>query len=249
MRRFINILLISIVITLLGLGFLELYKFQKIDMQNDTLRHDVIEVPDIPEDEGNNINPEDPANRRVDFEKLQAINPDIKGWIYIPGTNIDYPILIGDQDEEYLSKDFNGNYLYAGSIFAFSGTDLQNDMHVRLYGHNMISKQMFGDLTNFRSQSYADQHNKMYIYLPGRTKIFTIISAFGCRYNDVIFTQLYTDHGTLENELIDRSVIHETPPSGEGQIYTLATCQGYVGTPIRFAVSFMLEKEIFVIEL
>lgn len=54
--------------------------------------------------------PQSPAKRSIDFTVLQGINPDIAAWIYIPGTAIDYPVLIGKTDGEYLKKDYQKSY-------------------------------------------------------------------------------------------------------------------------------------------
>ena len=63
-------------------------------------------------------NENNPLNRKIDFHKLKNENKDIVAWIYIPGTTVDYPILIGDTNEEYLYKDLEGNYTPLGSIFS-----------------------------------------------------------------------------------------------------------------------------------
>ena len=55
-------------------------------------------------------NEEDPLNRIIDFQKLKSINKDVVAWIYIPGTKVDYPILVGESDEEYLYKNINKEY-------------------------------------------------------------------------------------------------------------------------------------------
>ena len=45
------------------------------------------------------------AASTIDWDALLAQNPDTVGWIYMPGTSIDYPIVQGETDEEYLKKD------------------------------------------------------------------------------------------------------------------------------------------------
>ena len=59
-------------------------------------------------------NEEDPLNRIIDFQKLKSINKDVVAWIYIPGTKVDYPILVGESDEEYLYKNINFQYIGKG---------------------------------------------------------------------------------------------------------------------------------------
>ena len=48
------------------------------------------------------------SSMTVDWDALLGKNPDTVGWIYMPGTSIDYPIVQGETDEEYLRKDFAG---------------------------------------------------------------------------------------------------------------------------------------------
>lgn len=55
--------------------------------------------------------------RSIDFERLHKINPDIVAWIEVPGTNIDYPVVQGKDNEEYMHHTFRKNYNFAGCIF------------------------------------------------------------------------------------------------------------------------------------
>ena len=59
--------------------------------------------------------------RTIDFPALQRINPEIVGWLYVPQIGVDSPILTGQTDTEYLTKDFEGAYSPLGSIFTFAG--------------------------------------------------------------------------------------------------------------------------------
>ena len=52
----------------------------------------------------------DPMERTIDFAALQRINPEIVGWLYVPQIGVDSPILTGQTDTEYLTKDFEGAY-------------------------------------------------------------------------------------------------------------------------------------------
>ncbi len=77
----------------------------------------------------------------VDFDELQAMNPDIYAWVTIPDTDISYAVLQrdGDDDQEYYSKHSeNGAYYSGGSIFSqdYNQKDFSDPMTV-LYGHNL----------------------------------------------------------------------------------------------------------------
>lgn len=246
LKRFINAVLVLLLLALLALGFRELYMFWSAQEDSNTLKEVAVKVPEDVEDA------EDPFNRYIDFESLQAINPDIVGWIYIPETLIDYPILVGDSDEYYLNRDYKGDYSSLGSIFAFADVDLTKDNHICLFGHNMISQQMFGGLDKYKSQEYADNHKYCYIYTPDRTKECTLISAFRCHKTDAVFELDKTGETADTTELIvslrDRSVIKTNIPENTGQIFTLASCDGYSGTPYRFTTNFVVTREKYVLE-
>ncbi len=81
------------------------------------------------------------------------------GWIYVPDTHINYPIMQSDDNDFYLHRAADGSYLYAGSIFLdyrcnadFSGVSSI------LYGHNMSNCSMFADVINFTDKAYFDSH-------------------------------------------------------------------------------------------
>ena len=91
----------------------------------------------------------------VDFDELQAMNPDIYAWVTIPDTDISYAVLQrdGDDDQEYYSKHSeNGAYYSGGSIFSqdYNQKDFSDPMTV-LYGHNLRNGRMFAQLTTFRT--------------------------------------------------------------------------------------------------
>ena len=76
-----------------------------------------------------------------------------------------YPVLKGKEWNEYLHKNYEGDYSYAGSIFIQPGTSF-DDRHLVIYGHNMRVKSMFGSLHDFESEDFYKKHNKIYLYQP-----------------------------------------------------------------------------------
>lgn len=93
--------------------------------------------------------------------------PDIFGWIYIPDTGIDYPIVKGDDNEYYLTHAFTGDYLVIGSIFADYRLDsyILDNYNTVLYGHRATTAgTMFNDVKKFaESEEFFNTHN-IYIY-------------------------------------------------------------------------------------
>ena len=124
------------------------------------------------------------ADNPIDFKKLQKINPEIFGWIYIPDTNIDYPLLqSNERDDFYLHSDIYRNYKYAGSLFSeYCNSTDKDDRVTLIYGHNMIDGSMFANLHKFRDASFFNKHTKFYIYTPERRLTYQVVSAF--EYDD-----------------------------------------------------------------
>ena len=250
MRKKMNIILSVLLVILLTLGLKECWKLFNRERTDKQLIKQVVEVPD----DNQGLDPNDPFNRKIDFAALKQINPDIVGWIYIPDTNIDYPILMGENDSFYLNYDYRKYYSELGSIFSYAGSDFIKDDHVFLFGHNIFTQQMFGGLKNYYNSDYAANHSKMYIYTPDRTKECSLYSAFECRYSDEIFeVGTNTDDSDvglkdLKATLSDRNILSIEQPQKDNQIFTLSTCASYYYTPWRFTVHFMVTKEKFVIK-
>lgn len=253
MKKVVNVILILVMFLLLFLGFKELSKFWKLAEDINSIQNIAIKVPEGDGTGDTDVDRGDPFNRYIDFDALSKINKDIVAWIYIPGTPIDYPILVGSEDETYLNRDMYGNYNGLGSVFAFSGVDLSKNNHICLFAHNMVSGQMFGTLTKYSSVDYANAHKNMYIYTKDRTKECSLISVFGCKAYDEVFELTSVsaedaDSSELMKSISDRSVVSiDTSSIRENQIFTLSTCNGYTGTDNRFTTHFVVTKEKYII--
>ena len=83
---------------------------------------------------------------QVDFDALARINPDVKAWIYIKGTGINYPIVQTTDNTSYLHRTFEGKDSFIGAIFLDAGceADFSSENSI-VYGHN-LNGQMFGML-------------------------------------------------------------------------------------------------------
>jgi len=80
----------------------------------------------------------------VDFAALQAINPDIVGWLTIDGTNIDYPIARHSDNDYYLHHLFTGEWNSSGCLFMDCRNEPDfSDRHTIIYGHHMDNGTMF----------------------------------------------------------------------------------------------------------
>lgn len=101
----------------------------------------------------------------VNFLSLEAINPDVVGWIAAEGTEIDYPVVRGKDNDFYLRHLFMGEQNKLGSIFMDyrNHSDFSNKNTI-IYGHNMKDGSMFSSLIKYKDQHYYDKFPTMQLY-------------------------------------------------------------------------------------
>lgn len=168
------------------------------------------------------------------FEKLHSINSDIKGWIKIDNTPIDYPVLYSDY---YLRRDYNKQYTKYGSIFIDNICKLENKpQNILIHGHHMNDGSMFAKTCDFIDLSFYKTTPVFTfdtIYETGRWKI---ISAFRTNTNPEqgeLFEYLQADFQSADHsdfleyvyQIKVRSNI-DTPVdiAKDDKLVTLSTC-------------------------
>ena len=102
-----------------------------------------------------------PSGRLKQYDKLYEQNNDLAGWIRIPDSAIDYPVMQGRTNTEYLSKSPLGAITPSGSIFLDSMNRIDmTDPYMVIYGHHMEKGRMFGALDAFHDRSYLRKHSR-----------------------------------------------------------------------------------------
>lgn len=115
----------------------------------------------------------------VDFDKLRNKNQDVVAWLYIPDTVINYPVLQGSDNNQYLRTTLEGKRQTAGSIFIDYRNDKAfSDYNTIVYGHNMKNKSMFGTLSSYEKQSYYEKHPVIYLATPEKTYEIELVAGF-----------------------------------------------------------------------
>lgn len=107
----------------------------------------------------------------IDWTSLLSSNKDVVGWIYMPGTSINYPILQDTTNTYYINHTLNKAYADTGSIFlnAENNSSFQDDNSI-IYGHSVqYTGGMFTELSNFQSREFYDSHKVFYILTPTET--------------------------------------------------------------------------------
>ncbi len=116
----------------------------------------------------------------VDFDGLKAINNEISGWLYIPGTVINYPVLTSTDQTKYLRKDYKGNHSTNGSIFTDyeNSSDLNTDQHIVLYGHHLPWTAMFTEVQKYVEADFFNSHKLAYFETPETTYVLEPVGSY-----------------------------------------------------------------------
>lgn len=185
-------------------------------------------VPDtVPLD---TVPPDAAALLELNLAALRTVNPDVAGWIEIPGTELSYPIVQGADNSYYLEHNWKQEYNRGGSIFleATCGADF-SDFHTILYGHRMRDGSMFGSLRNYKEQTYWQEHPDVYVAAEGRVYRYAIFSAHESGVHDLTY-RLDLEESGLQTEFLqycaDESVIDTGGALDSEHILTLSTCTG-----------------------
>ncbi len=107
--------------------------------------------------------------------KLISEYPDVVCWITVPGTNISYPVVQAADNDYYLRKDLDGNYLVSGTIFMdYRSNPDFSDAKTLIYGHHMKNGTMFGNIELYNDPAFLSENPDLYIVLPDLTYHYAI---------------------------------------------------------------------------
>lgn len=166
----------------------------------------------------------------VDFTELKKINNDVKGWIQVNGTNINYPFAQASDNKYYLNHSFNKTLNYAGWVFLDYRNNLTNNKNTIIYAHGRIDKTMFGSLRNILSSGWLNNTDN-YVVKLSTEKENTLWQVFSVYHipttSDYIQTEFSSDDEFLEliTKIKDRSMFNfNTDVNSNDNILTLSTC-------------------------
>ena len=194
------------------------------------------------------------ADLSVDWEALQAINPDVVGWIYIPGTVVNYPITQGDDDEYYLTHDIygNGGSVRFGTIFLSAGNsaDFSDDNNL-LYGHHMANGSMFAFIGDITSQDDFDSCRTIYILTPNGNYMLRTFALVDVDASDasVIVQNFDSDEERIAylEDIISRSLVTATDIADledMTQIYMFCTCDELITDGRYLLYAYVVESTV-----
>lgn len=181
----------------------------------------------------------------VDFKALWKVNKDVVGWIYIPDTKVNYPILQGRDNDQYLRHMIDGKYNTAGSVFLES--DIPDDFSSRnnpIYGHNMKNGTMFATVAKYKKQKFYDEHPIGYLVTPEKTYLVRFFAGYVLTTKgdawDTGFTE--AEYKKWLNKACKKSYFaSDVVPTTDYNVLTLSTCS-YETNDARFVLHGLLEE-------
>ncbi len=146
-----------------------------------------------------------PINNAVidKIKKMQQENSDVKAWIQIEGTNINYPLLQANDNDYYLTHNYKKQYASSGSIFINNNCNIKNqNSNVIIYGHYMKNGTMFADLWKYEKKDFYQKHPIVKITTDESEAEYEIIVAFKSRvfYQDEKNVFRFYKYYNFENE-------------------------------------------------
>ena len=174
------------------------------------------------------------APPRHDLAALAEENADCVGWLTIPDTGIDYPVMhTPDDPEHYLRRDFYGNSASGGTPF-LDGRNLAEaeNQNLILYGHNMMDGSMFKPLMNYLEPNFRETHKDIFLEIDGRQYHYEVLAVVETSVKSTLYK--FTDLSDPAEESDFRAallketeleVVHQAP----GYL-TLSTCNNGGGS-------------------
>ena len=152
-------------------------------------------------------------------------NPETIGWLIVPGTKINYPVVQHSDNNYYLNHDFKHNYNSAGWIFM----DYQNkldDQNIIIYGHHRHDDSMFGSIDSlFDKEFYKNNANEIIFVTEKELLTYTIFSVYKASVKDTYNQPNYNNLAKKIDKFKKNSQINFKEEINENsQIITISTC-------------------------
>lgn len=165
-------------------------------------------------------------------QETAAETKEIQGlmaaWLTMEDTNIDYPVMQGENNTEYLNKDPFGEYSLSGSIFLDSrNTPDFTDDYSLIYGHHMDGGLMFGALDEYLDEDYFDAHRAGTLTVGEESydiRVFAVLETEAT--NEAIFAPSETPASDTWRYIEQHALyLDETAKDKDAPLLALSTCK------------------------
>ena len=182
----------------------------------------------------------------VDFAGLKSVNSDVIGWIYVPDTEINYPIVHTSDNDYYLDHLVDRTQNPAGAIFLDTRNPSDfSDLHSIIYGHHMKNGSMFAALKGYKKQDFFDGHKTGYLITQDAAYSIDFFAGHVANVEESAWQLDFDSAEDFSNwikSLKDISAFKsDIEPQYGDRVFTLSTCS-YEFDDARFVLSGKLTK-------
>ncbi len=169
----------------------------------------------------------------ADLAACTAINSDFIGWLQIPGTKVDYPVVLTNDVAYYLDHTFNGRENIIGCLFSLGKTDYEApSRNIAVYGHHMRRSRattMFQPLHEYKSSSFRSSHATIHYDTLHGSRSYTVFAVINKRESDWDASAADFASDADFQAFIDRAMAWSLYDTGvhvgtDDHILTLITC-------------------------
>jgi len=161
------------------------------------------------------------------FEKIEVDSKYVIAWLSVDGTNINYPVVQGKDNDFFLNRNYKGEYATAGSLFLdYRNNKKFKDVFSIIYGHRMGNGEMFSDIHKFKAADFMAAHKAGKLKIRDRNYDLEIMAYAEVRAND-------WDIYNVEKSKNDIQVVEKILNDGgagtrvtDGRYVLLSTCDG-----------------------
>lgn len=188
------------------------------------------------------------TEKMLQIEELQKQNEEVVGWLEVDGTNINYPVLQGTDNDYYVTHNYKKEYSKNGSIFLDKNYDWTiPSSNLLLYGHNNKNGIMFAELLKYAKEDFYKKHTEIKFATSTEESDYEILAVFYSRVyykrEQNVFRYYYFVNANNEQEYDEfvnnakKASIYDTGVTAQygEQLLTLSTCE-YSQEDGRFVV-------------
>ena len=221
----INIIQLFFMVILIY-SLIHIFLWYKNNKANEQVMQELSQTIEIVKEAG-----QDDEKYKVNFKELKNKNPDTVAWLKVENTNIEFPIVKANDNNYYLTHNFNKEFNSACWIFAdyknkFNG----EDKNIVIYGHNMRDNSMFGTLENvLKDEWYNNESNKYITFVTeNEYSIYEVFSVYQIEKEDYYIKTNFNSDKEFEDffqKIKERSIKDfNIDILKKNNILTLSTC-------------------------
>ena len=194
-------LLLSAVLAVAVFKIVQTINIQQKEKEDFQIIADLVETPHLPDETSNTTTTQETKTEEIkptrNIAPVLKQNADCIGWIFIEGTNINYPVMHTPSDpQKYLLLSFDKKYSQSGVPFLDGRCSLQ-DSNLIIYGHNMKNGTMFSDLKKYLDTAFREAHKRIEFQTADGVLLFEVTDVIRTNITDERYNQINSTDGRI----------------------------------------------------